>query len=112
MAEIPARGLEFETTRRYLVYDTSSGEVLIIHDILDETGYHAEKEDDGEAFARRMAAQDFENRKIGVLRLLEPSNYKPDASYRVDPASKELIELPGRKMTFRDFAASGTLEYP
>lgn len=104
MTQSRTRELEFDVTGRYVAYDASTGEVLLTHDVMNERGaYEGSGETADVEAVQQMACRDFEKRQIKVLRLPREFEWKPEASYRVDPGSEELVEVSSSPMTFREF---------
>lgn len=103
MTESANRELSLETIRRFVGYDTRSGEVVAVHELMSEAGAYADSDDslDPES-VRRMVLRDFEQRSIEVLEVPQDYELKPGASYWVDPVSGELMESSEVPVTLRN----------
>jgi len=94
----------FKLASQYVAYDASSGEVLLVHDVLQEPECSAESEETGVEVTRQLAGCAFEKRKVKVLRLPEGTRLKPGLCYRVDPCTEQLVQQSGGP-TSREFLA-------
>ncbi len=104
MTESDTRELSLETIRRFVAYDTNSGEVVAVHEIMSEEEPYEDSEAriDPES-VRRMILRDFERLSIEVLEVPQKYELKPGASYWVDLVSGELMEASKPPERLRDF---------
>lgn len=108
--------LEFKSASRFVAYDRTTGEILVVHEVMEEAGcQRMEASDDDKEFSRQVAAANF-GKDCKVMRLSDPKQWKPGRLYRINPASEELVDVGDEPMTYRTFVAasavSTTEEYP
>lgn len=104
MSSSDTRELELESTGRYVAFDASTGEVLLVRETLSERGSCGSTAEARDIESVRQAARDvFAERNVKAVRLPQNFVWNPEATYRMDPASEELRELPPGQLTFREF---------
>ncbi len=69
-------------------------EVMLIHEIESVQGREVADDAADIALVQRGADRRFEQPSIRILKLPEHFELKPDVSYRVDPASNDIREVP------------------
>ena len=103
MKRLSIEELEFETTSRFVVYDTEDGKVLYIHECMKQKGTYEAEADPDEEKVLKLARADYDGGKLKVIKLPDGFELKEDTRYSVDTYSGELKESAADSMRFRDF---------
>ncbi|WP_020529827.1 hypothetical protein [Flexithrix dorotheae] len=99
------RSLELNTINYFIAFDAKSGEILHIHETMEEQGNYQNDKNVlmNEEKLKTLTSHDFEKRSVAVIKLPPNFQLKPEKKYWVDPISCELNELSTpTELKFRD----------
>ena len=104
MTRSNTKELELHTTSCFVAYDADSGDILYVHEVISEgRSYDDKKPSVCTEDICQMASRDFEKRSIKAIELPQGVELRQEASYWVDPCSREIKELSMKETTFKDF---------
>lgn len=95
--------LEFETTDRFIAYDSESGEILYVHECMKQKGLYEAEPDPEEETVLELARAEYKGKSLKVMRAPEGCEMNPELKYHVDLHSGKLKNAYSPAMKFRDF---------
>jgi hypothetical protein len=97
--------LDIKSSRGYLAFDQETGNVLVTHEVLDESGCQKPpSEEEDEALMRQVVRHDFGSRRVKLKKLDQDPDWNPEEPCKVDPATGKIVRSPKRTMlSYRNF---------